>query len=227
MTAADGLAAGEGGRVLLLPDAPSLADLATFVGRARRADPDGAARLRGHGEVLAVYVSPLHGGGGPTVLGLRTLALARPSELDVTVPLAALLDRFARDPGAGPAVQLAVPPAQALGVAWAGMSPPRQGWDAVGLVDAATMRRAAEAGVAEVAAGTPPGAGAHAVARLRAQVWGRPLAEGLDGVPAGVAFAADALGFTTDGEPAALYRAGSWVRVTTGRGHVLARTPAF
>jgi hypothetical protein len=241
MTAADGPAGSANGRVLLLPDAPSLADLATFVGRARRADPDGAARLRGHGDVLAVYVSPLHGGGGPTVLGLRTLALARPSELDVTVPLASLLDRFAREPGAGPApgghpgtgapgdpaVPLAVPPAEAVGVAWAGMSPPRRGWDAVGLVDAATMRRAAEAGVAEVAAGTPSGAGAHAVARLRAQVWGRPLGEGLDGVPAGVAFAADALGFTTDGEPAALYRAGSWVRVTTGRGHVLARTPAF
>ncbi len=103
MTAADGPAGSANGRVLLLPDAPSLADLATFVGRARRADPDGAARLRGLGDVLAVYVSPLHGGGGPTVLGLRTLALARPSELDVTVPLASLLDRFAREPGAGPA----------------------------------------------------------------------------------------------------------------------------
>jgi len=34
---------------------------------------------------------------------------------------------------------------------------------------------------------------------------------------------AEALGFLLDGDPAALYRAGSWVRVTTGRGHVLAR----
>jgi hypothetical protein len=163
------------------------------------------------------------------VLGLRTAALLRPSDVDVTVPLTALMDRFARGPAepGGEPPTLAVPPAEAVGVAWAGMAPPRQGWDAVGLVEGAVLRRAAAAGIAEVAGGTPSGAGAHAVARLRAQVWGRPLAEGMDGVPAGVAFAADALGFITDGEPAALYRAGPWVRVTTGRGHVLARTPVL
>lgn len=214
-------------QALLLPDARSLADLATYVGRARRADPDGAARLQAHGDVLAVYVSPLHGGGGPTVLGLRTLELARASDVDVTVPLAALQDRFARHrPEDGPAA-LAVPPAPAVGVSWAGVAPPRRGWEALGLLEPGAVREAAAAGVAEVAAGTPSGAGAAAVARLRAGVWGRPLAEGLAAVPAGVAFALDVLGFVADGEPAALYRAGAWVRVTTGRGHVLARRPAL
>jgi hypothetical protein len=210
---------------LVLLDRQDHADLATFVGRARRAEPDGAARLRGHGDVLAVYVSPVHGAGGPTVLGLRTVALARPSDLDVTVPLAALLDRLARpDPPPGGDTELPIPPAEAVGVAWAGVTPPRHGWDAVGLLEPAALRSAAAAGIAEVAAGAPASAGGHAVARLRAQVWGRPLGPGLDGVPAGVAFVADALGFVVDGEPAALYRAGSWVRVTTGRGHVLARS---
>ncbi len=221
---------------LLLPDAATLADLATFVGRAKRIDPDGAARLVGHGDVLAVLVCPVSGGAGPTVLGLRTLALAAPSDLDVTVPLGALTDRFARradEAGTGP-VPVTVPPAPTAGVAWAGVSPPRRGWRAVGLVEPELLRRVAADGIAEVGAGAPARAGAPAVARLRALVWGRPLADGLEGlegpagaVPAGVAFGAEALGFVVDGEPAALHVAGPWWRLTTSRGHVLARRPAL
>jgi hypothetical protein len=217
--------------VLLLPDAETLADLATVVGRAKRVDPDGAARLVGHGDVLAVTVSPLHGGGGPTVLGMRILRLATPTEIDVTVPLAALTDRFARGDvaaGEGPQatagpVGLSLPPAPAVGVAWAGMSPPRRGWQAVGAVDAATLRACAGDGIAEVAAGSPPGSGAAAVAALRGRVWGRPLSPDLPDLPSGVAFVADALGFLVDDEPAAVFRYGSWWRVTCGHGHVLAR----
>lgn len=217
-----------------LADAAAVADLATYLGRARRADPDGAARMVAHGQVLAVYVSPVHGAGGPTVLGLRTLPLAgeqQPPGLDVTVPLGALLDRCARiaaepSQGGGP-VELPVPPNAAVGVAWAGMAPPRTGWETVGLLDPDALRSAARSGIEEIAVGVPAAAGGHAVGRLRALVWGRPLAPDLDGVPAGVAFAAQALGFVPDGEPAALYRSGAWVRVTTGRGHVLARPPAL
>ncbi|HYY12544.1 MAG TPA: hypothetical protein VE781_16525 [Kineosporiaceae bacterium] len=216
-------AAGAAPPTLLLPDAETLADLSTFVGRARRVDPDGAARLVAAGTVLAAYVSPLHGGGGPTVLGLRVLALAAPAALDATVPLAALLDRFAR---AGSASALPVPPTGAAAT-WAGVTPPRAGWDAEGLLDPAALRERAHDGVREVAAGVPQGAGAQAVARLRAQVWGRPLAPDLPDVPAGVAFAADALGFLDDGEPVALHRTGPWVRATTRRGHVLARRSAL
>ena len=235
---------------LRLLDQQTFADLGTFVARARRLEADGAARLVGHGQVLAVYVSPLHGGGGPTVLGLRTLALASPCDLDVTVPLAALGDRLAVPPaGAGDkaggraddrlynrvddgaedvaedGVALAVPPMTASGAGWAGMSPPRSGWDPIGLVDPGLLRRVAADGIARVAAGTPDGAGAQAVARLRALIWGEPV-PGLDDVPAGVAFAAEALGFlntATDNEPAALLRRGPWVRLTTATGHVLGR----
>ena len=51
----------------------------------------------------------MHGGDGPVVLGLRVLALAAPAALDVTVPLAALLDRFprARPPASAPPYPLA------------------------------------------------------------------------------------------------------------------------
>jgi hypothetical protein len=208
--------------LLALPDAEALADLATFVGRARRVDPDGACRLVASGAVLAAYVSPVHGGGGPTVLGLRVLTLAAPADLDATVPLAALLDRVPRvDPDVGSA-ELPVPPVGAV-AAWAGVTPPRSGWDAVGLLEPASLRASAADGVREIAAGVPAGAGALAVARLRGQVWGRPLTPDLPDVPAGTAFAADALGFLDEAEPVALYRAGPWVRATTRRGHVLAR----
>jgi len=217
---------------LALPDAEALADLETFVGRARRVDPDGAVRLVASGTVLAAYVSPVHGGGGPTVLGLRVLALAAPAALDATVPLAALLDRFARlaaaQPPDGGSTLLPVPPMGAAAT-WAGVTPPRAGWDTVGLLDAPALRERAAEGIREIAAGVPEGAGAAAVARLRAQVWGRPLAPDLPDVPAGLAFAADALAFLDDPrheqEPVALFRAGPWLRATTRRGHVLARRP--
>lgn len=205
---------------LHLADPPSLRDLSTFVGRAKRLDPDGAARLTGHGRVLAVYVSPVHGAGGPDVLGLRTFALAEAWDADAVVELAALTDRFARraqDP------VVALPPAPATGVSWAGVSPPRHGWTPTGHVDTELLRAAARDGVAEVAAGVPGTAGGPAVSRLRAAVWGRPL-PGASRLPAGAAFAADGLGFLQAG-PVAVLAAGAWHRLTTARGHVLARRP--
>jgi hypothetical protein len=203
-----------------LDDVASLADLSTYVLRASRADPGGAARLRAHGDVLATYVCPLTGGGGPTVLGLRTTALARPVELDVVVPLAALADRLAR-PDNG--TDVPVPPNEVV-AAWAGVAPPRSGWEPVGALAAADLVRAAEEGIAEVAAGTPSTSGGPAVAALRARVWGRPV-PGSD-LPTGAAFVAHALAFVREGDPPVdvLARA-PWTRLTTPRGHVLARTP--
>jgi hypothetical protein len=238
---------------VLLADRAASADLATYLGRARRVDDGGAARLIGAGDALAVYVCPVHGSGGPTVLGLRVLRTAGPAadvtaagvkaQIDVTVPLAALTDRLARlvgpadagpgtapgDPSASDPVELPLPPMAAAagpsswaGVSWAGVAPPRSGWQPAGTVPDSALALAARAGVAEVAAGAPAGAGAAAVGRLRALVWGRDL-PGFGGLPAGAAFAADALGFVVPGEPAALYRSGRWCRLTTARGHVLSR----
>lgn len=203
----------------MLPDAVTLADLTTYVARARRVDPDGAVRLLARGPVLAAYVSPVHGSGGPTVLGLRVVPLAEPAEVDRTVALAAIGDRLVRPSGA---LVMPLPPADVSGGRWAGVSPPRSGWEAVGAVDGPSLAAAARAGVDEIAAGAGEGSGAHAVARLRALVWGRPI-EGLDDVPAGAAFAADALGFVTPDEPVTLHACGPWRRLSTARGHVLAR----
>ena len=212
----------------LLVPAAALADLATYVGRARRVDPDGAVRLVGVGTALAVYVSPVHGGGGPTVLGLRVLPLADPSDVDTTVALAAVTDRLAHLTTAvtAPAdepVALSVPPVHVTDAGWAGVSPPRGGWEPVDAVARPVLDTAVRAGAQEIADGAPEGSGASAVARLRALVWGRDV-PGHPGLPAGAAFAADALGFLgPESDDVPVLARGPWRRLSTPRGHVLAR----
>ena len=204
--------------ILRLDDVASLADLATFVLRAHRADPGGAARLLAHGAVLAVYVCPLSGGGGPTVLGLRTTALSEPETVDAVVPLAALADRLAR-PENG--TDVPVPPGE-VGVAWVGVAPPRGGWEPVGTVGSDVLVRAAEEGIGEVAAGTPATSGAPAVASLRARVWGRELPG--TRLPSGAAFVAHALAFVRESDPPVdVFATGPWTRLSSARGHVLTR----
>jgi hypothetical protein len=206
---------------LELADADTFRDLATYLTRARRVDPDGAARLIADGGVLAAYVSPVHGGSGPTVLGLRAVALADPSEqLDVTVPLAALGDRFAA--AADGSAVLAIPPMRATDAGWAGVSPPRSGWELRTALDPAELSAVARAGVEEIAAALPEAVGGHVVAQVRGVVWGRGLPSS-PGVAAGAAYAAESLGFLDQQEPVAVRQAGPWWRLSTSRGHVLVR----
>lgn len=206
---------------LLLGEA-SGTDLATFVGRAQRVDPDGYARLVALGEMLAAYASPVHGGGGPTVLALRVHGLLRAAHVDVTVPLVALADRCARWQRLTGPRELALPPSEPAGATWAGLSPPRSGWSATGSLEADAVAQAARRGSEEIGTAAPEGSGAAAVARLRALVWGRPLSDGLD-VPAGAAFVLEAFGFLSPGEVVQIHSHGVWRRLTTSRGYVLSR----
>lgn len=203
----------------------AFADLGTFAGRAKSLDPDGAMRLVVVGEVLASYVCVVPPGtldGAGTVLGLRTYAVRSDGPLDVTVPLAAVTDRTQRR-GAGSV--LAVPPVTVT-APWAGMAPPRSGWGEPVEVPGEVIDAAARRGIAAVAAGTPEGAGAAAVAQLRRRVWSDPvelteaLPDGRTGMPSGLAFAAYTLGF---GAPARLRTAGAWWRLSGPGGHALAR----
>ncbi|MFT2751606.1 hypothetical protein [Clavibacter sp. Sh2088] len=223
-----------------LRDALALGDLQTFLGRSARVD-DGAVRLIGSGGVLAVYTSVLQPAGlldrAPTVLGLRTFAAETQAPVDSVVPIRALLDRLARLEGPatgspGEPVGVLVPPDTAT-APWAGISPPRAGWERVADVPAAALRAAARAGIDEVAAAVPSGIGEQIVSRVRGEVWGRPV-DGAPDVVAGGAFAAYSLGFlgpdpapdaeADDGEvPVAVFRTGPWTRLTTSRGHVLVR----
>ena len=202
-------------------DSQDLADLKTFATRAKAID-DGAIRLQAAGSVLAAYVCVLRprllGESTPTILGLRTMALAEPSATDVTVALSAVLDRLAR--ASQDDVELPGPPSTVT-ESWTGVGAPRSGWELVGSRPDAELRAAAEAGIAEVAGIVPDKPGALIVNNARAAVWGREL--DASGLPAGAAFAALALGFLADGDQK-LYRAGRWFRLTGSRGHVLART---
>ncbi|MCU1530485.1 MAG: hypothetical protein JWO49_56 [Arthrobacter sp.] len=207
---------------LQFTDPRDLADLRTFATRAKSID-DGAIRLQASGPVLAAYVCVLRprilGEATPTILGLRTMALARPAETDVTVPLSAVLDRLAR--AASDDVDLPLPPV-AVSESWAGIGAPRGGWELLGTLQDAALRQAAEAGITEVAAIMPDKPGALIVNNARATVWGRELPDA-GGLPAGAAFAALTLGFLADGEQR-LYRAGRWFRLSGTRGHVLVRS---
>ena len=89
---------------------------------------------------------------------------------------------------------------------------PATGWESVGTLQDAALRRSAEAGITEIAAIIPDKPGALIVNNARATVWGREL-PGAGGLPLGAAFAALTLGFLADGEQQ-LYRAGRWFRLS-------------
>lgn len=220
------------GEQIVFADVESLQDLGTYVARARRLDEDGAIRLQAVRDVLAAWVCALPGRGlllRGVVLGLRVMPLAPGHpELDVTVPLGGLTDRFARRERTGDVgVGIPVPPTR-VALPWAALTPPRSGWAPVGELDSGVLLRAAREGVAAVAEGTPPGAGAHAVTALRERIWSAPLpgtgeGSGLPPVSAGAALAAYGLGFAREGERATVFQVGGWTRLTLPVGHVLTR----
>ena len=206
---------------LRLADEQTAADLATYLTRAKRLDDEGDVRLQAVGSVLAAWTCVLPGrglGSSGLVLGLRTCALAEPATWDTCVPIAAVTDRLARG-----RTQLEAPPVTSQPT-WRALTPPRSGWEPVGLVADADLLAVAREGIAEVAQGAPEGSGASAVADLRARVWGRSTAT-VPPVPAGTAFGLHALGFLRPeaGAQAQVHTIGPWTRVATDRGFVLTR----
>jgi hypothetical protein len=209
-----------------LADQQTTDDLQSYLSRAKRLDPDGMVRLRAFGTVLAAYVAPIYSGNlmdtGPTVLGLRTCELSAPAEIDVVVPIAAVLDRLAYLLSDNQAKHFKVQLLEAQRAAWAGISPPRQGWEAIGTINESRLTQIARDGIAEVASSLPESVGGPIAARIRGEVWGR----GIDlesRIPTGAAFAAAGLGFLTENEEVGLYQAEGWVRLSSEHGHVLAK----
>jgi hypothetical protein len=213
---------------LTLADSLSLGDLHTYLQRAGRVE-DGSVRLIAGSGILAVYTAILYPRGildeSPTVLGLRTFSVIDTEDFDAVVPMRSLVERIVRARGElvddeSRPVAMSRPP-EVNTVTWAGISPPRGGWRALGETDAATLETAARAGIAEVAEAIPAGTGEQLVQRVRSEVWGRGV-EGLEYVPTGAAFAVYSLGFLGD-DPVRLFETGPWTRLTTRRGHVLVR----
>lgn len=214
-------------RFLTLPDATALADLHTYLSRADRIDR-ASARLIAGGGVLAVYTAVLHPGGlldeTPTVLGLRTVRIRVDQVLDAVVPIESLVARLdAAVPDPEDRTVLVGIPAEVATVTWAGVAPPRAGWQAVDTAVAGSLLQIAQAGIVEVAELLPADAGEAIVRRVRAEVWGRAI-PGIDHVPAGAAFAAHSLGFLGEAdEEIPVFETGPWTRLSAARGHVLVK----
>lgn len=211
-----------------LTDSQSLSDLIVFLSRSGRV-LDGSARLMASEGVLAVYTAIFYPRGlldaSPTVLGLRTYALKTPVELDKVVPVRSLLERLKRLESTArdltQPVQVTVP-LEVNTVTWAGISPPKGGWEPHGQTPATVLEAVARAGIDEVATAIPEGTGELIVEQVRSEVWGRQV-DGLEFVPTGAGFAAYSLGFLAGDEPVQLYESGLWTRLSTSRGHVLVR----
>jgi hypothetical protein len=230
------------GSSFTLADTPTLDDLQVFLARAARIE-EGTVRLIAGSGVLAVYAAVFYPQGlldeSPTVLGLRTVALADGgdgpngghADFDVVVPIRSLLGRLeaaqeARqaDPTITGPVTISLP----MGVntvTWSAISPPRGGWRPIDGTSAEVLDRAARSGIDEVATAVPDAVGEQIVRRVRSEVWSRGI-DGLEHVPAGAAFAALGLGFLGEDE-VRMFETGPWTRLTTQRGHVLVKRKAW
>ncbi|GAB3606002.1 hypothetical protein GCM10027413_14110 [Conyzicola nivalis] len=215
-----------------LQDSLALDDLSTYLSRAGRVE-DGSVRLIAASGVLAVYVAVFYPSGlldeSPTVLGLRTFSLPEKETFDAVVPVGSLLQRIANkksevsDAAAPVTVTL---PMQVHTVSWAAISPPRGGWTPLPGTSSRMLDEVARAGIDAVAGAIPTGTGEQIVHRVRSEVWGQPI-RGLEHVPAGAGFAALSLGFLSGDEDVQIFETGPWTRLTTKRGHVLAKRRAW
>jgi hypothetical protein len=206
---------------LIFADAPAAADALTFAGRTARVG-DGAVRLSASGGTLMMTSAPFAPRGlfdsTPTVLAMRALPVDPELVCDLVVEATALVN------AADSADELELPET-ALSPSWAGVSPPRGGWEQAGSVAASVLAARAQWGIAAVAEALPQNPGEDAVRTVRAAVWGVPD-DALGGLPLGVAFAAFTLGFIGGEEDATVRTSGSWTRVSLRRGHIIVRGPA-
>ncbi|MFG2191675.1 hypothetical protein [Streptomyces sp. NPDC048639] len=200
---------------LRLADAREAADLAAFLARLLHYDRRAAVRLQagagsaggadrmpggarpgaGGGRVLAVFGRPA----SFEVLAIRTARLDEPYELDVTVSAGQLADALdtasAEDPAGG--LTLTVPES-VTGPPWAGVLPPRGGWQRVeGLPDTDDIRSVVAVAVGEFRARIeelPEGRRTRAeLDRIGREIWSRTL--GATELPLRAVHAAQSLGF--------------------------------
>ncbi|MEU0286542.1 hypothetical protein [Streptomyces sp. NPDC006147] len=207
--------------VLHLADEGEAADLAAFLSRLLHYDRGAAVRLQAAGTALAVFGRP------PSfeVLAIRAVRLAKPYEdgldvtLDVTVSAGELLETV--DESAATAGV----PAAVTGPPWAGVLPPRGGWQAEpGLPEPGQLRRLVAASVAEFRSRTEelaPEARTRAeLDRIGREIWSRAVAG--TGLPVRAVHAAQSLGFLR-GDDQVLFSSGSWLRLRTPYGSVAVR----
>ncbi|KUM99694.1 hypothetical protein AQI95_37665 [Streptomyces yokosukanensis] len=211
--------------VLHLADETEAADLAAFLSRLLHYDRGAAVRLQAAGTALAVFGRP------PSfeVLAVRAVRLAKPYEdglavtLDVTVSAGQFLESV--DERAATADV----PAAVTGPPWAGVLPPRGGWQTEpGLPAPDALRATVAAAVTEFRSRTeelgPQGRTRAELDRIGRDIWSREI--GRTGLPVRAVHAAQSLGFLRPGgDPAdtVLFSSGAWLRLRTPYGSVVVR----
>ncbi|WP_329120468.1 hypothetical protein [Streptomyces sp. NBC_01353] len=199
-------------------DAREAADLAAFLARLIHYDRAAAVRLQAGGGALAVFGRP------PSfeVLAIRTARLVDEVDLDVTVSAGELLEGVEESAGK------AVVPDAVTGPPWAGVLPPRGGWEPVtGVPGAVALRGAVAAAVSEFRARDeelPEERRTRAERdRIGREIWSRTVAD--TGLPLRAVHAAQSLGFLPPHEvPVALLASGPWLRLRTPYGSIALRT---
>jgi len=203
--------------VLQFADSGQAADLAAYLTRLLRYDKQAVVRAQAHENTLGVFSRPPFG-----VIALRAVRLAWPVRLDATVAAKALLAGLSHDDAT-----FTVPPvALAAGAAWAGVLPPRTGWQPLAEVFVASLVEAVTVGMDRFRQRTEA---LTAAERTRArldefaeEVWSRPVVAGL---PLRAAHAARVLGFLAGGEggQAVVLASGAWLRLSAPYGSVSVR----
>ncbi|MFF5895916.1 hypothetical protein ACFY8O_08315 [Streptomyces argenteolus] len=210
-------------RSLRFADAREAADLAAFLGRLLHYDRAAAVRLQAGGGALAVFGRP------PSfeVLAIRTVRLPEVHDIDVTVSAGELLEALNTDGTTEPA-GVAHLPQPVTGPPWAGLLPPRGGWqERPGLPGPADLRTSLADAVAEFRARD---AALPEERRNRAErdligrdIWSRRVGD--TELPLRAVHAAQSLGFlrASPGFPVALLASGSWLRLRTPFGSIALR----
>ncbi|MEU0931753.1 MULTISPECIES: hypothetical protein [unclassified Embleya] len=199
-------------------DAAAGTDLGGYLTRLLRYDRRAVVRVRADGSVLGTFGHPPFGEAASGVITLRTSELAEPATVDATVSAGQLLDAIADDAS----VRL---PASVTGPGWAGMLPPRTGWERVAELAVLDLGREVAAGVAEFRSRTEPGMPRAEFDRIAADIWTRPLPGRL---PLRAAHAAQSFGFLGPPDPEArveVLTVGPWLRLEARYGSVSVRRP--
>jgi hypothetical protein len=205
----------------------SISDLDTFIDRSGLLDND-AVRLVAKDQVVVAWVQVLTPRGlndtTPTVLGMRGSELAVAAKFDIVVPIESLRARLANaaETEAGFVVTM---PLQSPSVRWKIPLPPQTGWESLGKVGASELATVVREGMKIIKRKIPRNAEEYLVRSYRSQVWGSTINNSL-GMPAGVALAAETLGFFGD-TVMSVSEKNPWIRLSSTRGEVLAKmTPA-
>lgn len=211
---------------LIFDDTTAVQDLKSLINRAKNIQDD-AASLVARGTALAVYVPVLTpdslGSGQFTILGMRVHRLAEPAALTACYSLASIRDRLARM--SDNSREFSLPPVEEY-PSWAGIQVPVSGWKAVGEVQNSVLADAARVGITAVADALPENPGKPVIAQVRQRIWSSTQPDTEPALPLGAAFAMETLGFLDAGGVSAVYGQGTWLRVTSTRGHVLLRRDA-